>query len=260
MPVEGIFLVDAISFLCSAVLLSLIVRSFNQVERENGHTSIRQDVAEGLRYVWSHPVLRNISIMMALVNFFASSIYAQLVLFAEERLHAGDSRIGLLFSADAAGIVVMSLLAGRMRKRWSFGTVALGALMLEGIMVVVFAYQINFWAAAIVLAAVGGLGVLFNINSGSLRQAIVPNHMLGRVISVAGVLAWSAIPLGTLLGGIAIEWTGDVALVYAGIGVITFAIAFVFRFTAIGHSERYVQAAAAGSRSDPATEFATNQR
>ena len=50
-----------------------------------------------------------------------------------------------------------------------------------------------------------GLGILFNINTGSLRQAIVPNHMLGRVISVAGVLAWSAIPVGTFLGGVAIQ-------------------------------------------------------
>jgi len=74
-----------------------------------------------------------------------------------------------------------------------------------------------------------------------LRQAIVPNHLLGRVMSVAGVLALSAIPVGTLLGGIAIERTGDVALVYAVIGVMTFAIAFAFRFTALGDSDQFVR-------------------
>jgi hypothetical protein len=138
----------------------------------------------------------------------------------------------------------MALLAGRMRRRWSFGTVALGALMVDGLLNVVFALLTNYWAALVVWAVFGGVGVLFNINSGSLRQAIVPNELLGRVISVAAVIAWSAIPLGTLLGGIAIEQTDDVRLVYAAIGVTTTLIAFGFRFSAIGDAERYLPAGA----------------
>jgi hypothetical protein len=88
---------------------------------------------------------------------------------------------------------------------------------------------------------ISGLGLFFNINTISLRQEIVPSHMLGRVVSIAGVLAWSAIPLGTLLGGYVIEATGDVALVYAAIGVLTFLIAFSFRFTALGHAEDFIE-------------------
>ena len=87
---------------------------------------------------------------------------------------------------------------------------------------------------------IGGLGILFNINTGSLRQAIVPNHMLGRVITIAGVLAWSAIPLGSLLGGVAISSTQNVALVYGVIGVLIFLIPLAFSFTALGHADRYV--------------------
>jgi len=64
--------------------------------------------------------------------------------------------------------------------------------------------------------------------------------MLGRVISVASVLAWSAIPLGSFLGGLAIEGTRNVVLVYAVIGVLTFLIPFSFSFTALGHAERYL--------------------
>jgi hypothetical protein len=101
--------------------------------------------------------------------------------------------------------------------------------------------ETQWYGAAVVLWAVSsGLGILFNINTGSLRQAIVPNHMLGRVISIAGVLAWSAIPLGTLLGGLVIQWTGNVALVFAAIGVLTFLIPLGFSFTALGHAERYL--------------------
>jgi hypothetical protein len=64
--------------------------------------------------------------------------------------------------------------------------------------------------------------------------------MLGRVLSIAGVLAWSAIPLGAFLGGLAIERTGDVALVYTVIGVLVFLIPFGFSFTALGRAERYL--------------------
>jgi Na+/melibiose symporter-like transporter len=238
--VETILLIDAASFLFSALFLSLVRRSFNQLEREEKRTSIRQDIGEGLRYVWSHPVLRSISIMMALVNFVGSTLSAQLVLFAKERLHADDSELGILFAGEAAGVVILALVAGTLRKRFSFSTVALGSLMVSGVICVVFAYLTNFWIALPLWTLFGGLGILFNINTGSLRQSIVPNDMLGRVISVAGVVAWSAIPLGTILGGIAIEQTGDVALVYAVIGGLITLIAFCFRFTALGHAERYL--------------------
>jgi predicted MFS family arabinose efflux permease len=201
---------------------------------------VRQDVVEGLRYVLSHPVLRTISAMMALVNFVGTTTNAQLVLFAKERLHATNAQIGVLFAAGGAGVVVFSLAAGRLRKRWSFSKVALSALMLDGLLTVVLALTRWYWVALFLWALVSGVGILFNINTGSLRQAIVPNHMLGRVISIAGVLAWSAIPLGTFLGGIVIERTGNVALVYGAIGVLTFLIPLAFSFSALGHAEQYL--------------------
>ena len=73
-------------------------------------------------------------------------------------------------------------------------------------------------------AAISGLGVFFNINTASLRQQIVPNHLLGRVISIAGVLAWSAILVGALAGW-AVEQTGSVALVYGVIGALVALLA-----------------------------------
>lgn len=243
LPVEAIFALDAASFLLSAAFLLAIRSRFNAEQSGEPRASIRTDIVEGLRYVWGHPVLRAISVMMALVNVVSSTTYAQLVLFADERLGANDTRVGWLFAADALGVVCVSLIAGRIRKRWTFGAVALGSLMIQGVLNVVLAYQTNYWIAMGIWMLFGAVGVLFNINSGSLRQSIVPNHLLGRVISVAGVIAWSAIPIGTLAGGFAIERTGDVALVYAVIGVLTFVIAFAFRFSALGHAQRYLPAA-----------------
>ena len=107
------------------------------------------------------------------------------------------------------------------------------------------AYTTSLWIAVVLWAIVSGLGILFNINTGSLRQAVVPNHMLGRVISIAMVLAWSANPIGALVGGVLIERTGDVRLIYAIIGALTFLIAFVFRVASpLGHAERYLTSSA----------------
>jgi hypothetical protein len=117
--------------------------------------------------------------------------------------------------------------------------------MLSGLVTVALAYTTSLWVAVVLWALISGLGILFNINTGSLRQAIVPNQMLGRVISIAMVLAWSANPIGALAGGLLIERTSDVRLVYAVIGLATFVIAFVFRVASpLGHAERYFSSSA----------------
>ena len=244
-PITALMLIDALSFLGSAFSLALIRISFNSGEKR-APTSIRSDVAEGLRYVFSNPVLRNISLMMALVNFVGSTTYDQLIFFAKVRLQATDFQASLLYSAGSLGVVILALAAGPLRKHWSFSTVALGALMLEGILTVVFSLMRMYWAAVVLWTLIGGLGILFNINTSSLRQAIVPNHLLGRVVTIASVLAWSAIPLGSLLGGFAITWTQNVALVYGVIGVLIFLIPFAFSFTALGHADRYIPKEKAG--------------
>jgi MFS family permease len=240
-PVEQLLYVDAATFLVSALALALIRRPFNP-PLERPRTGIRQDIVEGLRYVLRHPVLRNISAMMALVNFVSVTAFAQLVLLVKERYVASDSQIGILFAAGGVGVFVCSLAAGPLRRRWTFGNVALGSLMLSGVLLVAFAFAPSYWIAVLCWGSSTGLGVLFNINTGSLRQAIVPSQMLGRIITIAMVLAWSANPLGAMAGGVAIDRTHDVQLVYAIVGVLTFLIPFYFRlFSPLGHAERYLE-------------------
>ncbi len=241
-PLAWVMAFDAGSFAISALSMMLVRASFNTAsDTPKETTTILHDVREGLRYVLGHPVLRNISLMMALINFVTGTTWAQLVLFANERLGASQREIGVLFAAGSAGIVVTGLLAGRLRKRFSFTALAMTSLMLMGGLIVVFAGIRWYWIAVPIWAAQSGLGILFNINTGSLRQAIVPNHLLSRVLSIAGVLAWSAIPAGALVGGWVISATNNVALVYGVIGILTICIAVFFRlFTALGDAQRYV--------------------
>ncbi|HZS94890.1 MAG TPA: MFS transporter [Chloroflexota bacterium] len=240
MPVVNLLYIDAASYIVSALTLLAVRRSFNQAETEAKSSSLRDDIVEGLRYVISHPVLRNISIMMAMVNFVSAPAGYELVLFAKRQLGTTNAELGVLFAANGAGVVLTGLLAGRLRKKWTFGQVALGALMINGLLLVGFAFNRSVALGVVLWGLIGGVGILFNINTLSLRQAIVPNDMLGRIMSIAAVVAWSAIPLGTLIGGFAIRWTGNVALVYAVMGALTFVIPVVFAFSPLGHAERYL--------------------
>ena len=245
LPLTWVLAFDSASFVFSALVLATIGARFNvESDEPKDATTILHDVREGLRYVLSHPVLRNISIMMALINFVGATTFAQLVLFADERLDTTAGwKIGMLYAAGSAGVVVTGLLAGRLRQRFTFTAVAMTSLMLMGLLEIVFAGMRWYWIALPIWAAASGLGILFNINTGSLRQAIVPNRLLSRVLSIAAVLAWSAIPAGALAGGWVVEASGNVALVYGAIGLITICIAAFFRFfTALGDAQRYVDA------------------
>src|SRR6185312_13191462 len=148
MAPETVLFFDAGTFLISIVSLLLIRRSLNPTEREHREpTRLRNDVVEGLGNVWRHPVLRAISIMMALINFVGATTGAQLVFFAKERFHASDGRVSLLYSVGGIGVILLSLSAGMLRRRWSFGRVALSALFLNGLLVAGFALTPYYWIA-----------------------------------------------------------------------------------------------------------------
>jgi MFS family permease len=241
--IPALLVIDSVSYLVSATMLATIKVGFNRSSREASRTTrILADIGEGLRYVWSHPVLRNISLMMMLFNLVNSTFYAQSVYYAKERLHTSNFELGLFFAAGSVGAILFSLLAGRLRRRFSFSTVVIGCLALSGVFTVIFASIPWLWLALPLLLLREGVLSLLNINTFSLRQAIVPDHMLGRVLSVAGVLAFSAMPLGSIAGGILIERTHNVALVFGGIGVLLFLIPLAFSLTPLGHADRYLPA------------------
>lgn len=267
-PVAQLLLVDAATFVLSAMALLAIRSSFNAADAPAAHAApgsrvrrVLRDVTTGLRYVLGNPVLRTISLMMAIINFVAASQGAQLVLFAKEVLAASDAQVGLLYAAGSAGVVVIGLVAGPIRRRLSFVVTALGALVVSGLALAAFGVVRWFPASVVLWAVASGFALLFNINTGALRQAIVPPQLFGRVISIAGVLAWSAIPLGALAGARVIEATGDVAGVFVGMGLLIALIALVFSRSPVGQGDRYLaeaeevraaKAAGAGAPAEPA--------
>ena len=241
-PIPLVLVVDALSFLVSALTVGLIKISFNDADSAEQQRSERfhRDVAVGLRYVLGHPILRNTCLMMALIGCVGFTVYAQLVFYAKERLGASDTQVGLLYAAGSVGMIALALVASPLRRRLSFSKVMLGTLMLQGVLTVLLASTRWYWVGVLLWAVMWGLVVLLDITCNSLWQMIVPNRLLGRVQSVVNVLSWSTIPLGTFIGGVAIEQTQDVALVYRAIGIMIFLAALAFSFTALGHAERYL--------------------
>jgi MFS family permease len=241
-PIHLVLVVDALSFLVSALAVGLVKVSFNDADSAERQRSerLQRDVVEGLRYVLGHPILRNTCLMMALVSCVGFTVYAQLVFYAKERLGASDTQVGLLYAAGSVGMIAFALVASPLRRRLSFSKVMLGTLMLQGVLTVLLASTRAYWVGVLLWAVMWGLVVLLDINSNSLWQMIVPNRLLGRVQSVVNVLSWSTIPLGTFIGGVAIQLTQDVSLVYRAIGIIIFLAALAFSFTALGHAERYL--------------------
>jgi predicted MFS family arabinose efflux permease len=224
---------------------------FNE-ESPPARQSVSRDVADGLRYVFRHPVLRNVSILAALVNLLGVTVWTQLVLFAKKRLDATDTKVGVLFAAGSLGIAGLSLAAPLVRRYVSFSVATLGALMLYGALIVALALTHSYWVAVPLWAVTAGLPYSFSVHTLALRQRIVPDHMLGRVMTIAQVSAWSMNPLGALVGGWSIAATGSPAGVYAALGAAIFVSATAFWFTALGRIDEATVGPSAASAGTPA--------
>ncbi|HET8841845.1 MAG TPA: MFS transporter [Ktedonobacteraceae bacterium] len=239
LPVPTLLFVDAGSFLVSAGMLSLITTNFNPVEKRE-QKSIWRDVAEGLVYLFRHPILRTIALLVLPVNFFSIILFSQLVLFTERQLGATDSQFGLINAVGSAGVVIAALLVGRILKRWSSTRMLLPLLALQGSAIVGMSFTSSLWLALPFWAVFLGSEQFFAICTFSLRQTIVPNQMLARVQTSNVVVGLSGVPLGSLAGGAIIHATGNVMGVFLGVGVVIILLSVVFSFTALGHPDRYL--------------------
>lgn len=239
LPVVNLLFIDAASFATAALLLATIRQRFN-AETARPSTSFRADLFEGLRFIVSHPVIRALTLVVALVNFFFNMVGYELVIYVKLQLRGPDWQYGWLLAANSVGIVVFGLLAEHVHARFRFSRIVLSSLGATALLIVVFGFLRNIWLACVVWALVWGFIMLFNINVDSLRQVLIPDHLLGRVKTTARMLVFSLIPLGAILGGALVQLTGQVGLIFSGVGVMIFLVTVLFTFSAIGQAERYL--------------------
>ena len=201
--------VDALSFVVSALFMFAIRRHEPAPEprlNEQGErASMRSEIAEGLRYVGRHPLLRSIAATTATSNLCSNIVYAILILYLVRELSFTPELLGLAFSIGSVGFLAGALLANRVAKRFGVGPTIVGSAFAFGPSALLVAIAPANLALPLVAASIffGGLGgAIYNINQVSLRQAITPERMQGRMNATMRFIVWGTIPIGSTIGGI----------------------------------------------------------
>jgi predicted MFS family arabinose efflux permease len=213
-------LADAVSFAFSGAAVAAIRN--REPKPEPSAARKRDELVEGLRYVFGEPHLRTLTIWTSAWNLFTSSLFALLVVYYVRVLHWGPTKIGLLTALATSGFVVGSLVNQRIVRRIGIGPVIAYSGLLSSITLITIPAAPLAYAAPIIVA--GGfvgtiLGFFANVNQLTFRQSITPARMLGRMNSVVRTMYWGSIPLGSLLGGLAAEQVGlRETLLFSAIG------------------------------------------
>ncbi len=185
--------------------------------------SLRAEIAEGLRYVLGHPLLRPIALTTATANLFSGVLAAVSVLFLARELGLPPAVIGLVLAAGSAGGVVGALTAGQWIRRLGQGRTVVTALLVGPVALVLPLTTAGAGLAwfALGMAAVAYGGVVYNVAQVSFRQAVTPDHLLGRMNASIRFLVWGVIPLGGLLGGALGELIGlRATLLVTAVGMV----------------------------------------
>jgi MFS family permease len=217
-------LLDAVSFLGSAFFLFRIRKAERSPKAEGvRRRRMRDELREGLAYVLKHPYLKSIAACTALFNFFGNFIWAVLLVYARRELDLSPLAIGIAFMLGNIGPLLGAFTATRIAHRFGIGPTIVGTAILGGPMFLLIPFAPHGNAAIVVLAGafiVGGfMGVVYNVTQVSLRQAITPERIQGRMNSVMRFIVWGVIPLGALAGGALTTWIGlKETLIVGGIG------------------------------------------
>jgi MFS family permease len=217
-------LVDAISFIGSAFFIFGIRKEEHAPERDaDVQPRMRAEIAEGLRYVFRHPFLKNIAACTATFNFFGSLWNAVLIVYAVRVLDLRPGLLGLAFTLGNSGALVAAFSAGAISRRIGVGPTIIGASVIGGPMFLLAAFAPHGNAALAILGPAVLVGsfsnVVYNVTQVSLRQTITPERLQGRMNSVMRFIVWGTIPVGALLGGALGTWIGlKQTLVVGGIG------------------------------------------
>jgi MFS family permease len=221
----AIFL-DAISYLGSALFLALIRRPETVPEPHAAAEapSMFREAAEGLRYVLGNRYLRAIAPCTGLLNLFGNVGFVVILLYLVEELGLSPTTIGIIFAFGNLGVLVGALSAERIARRIGVGPTIVASAFLSSFPLLLVALAPReapapFLVAGLVLGSFSG--VVYNVNQVSLRQAITPERMQGRMNATMRFIVWGTIPIGTLAGGILGGLIGLQSTIWvAGIGSI----------------------------------------
>ena len=203
----------------------LLVPGPYRVERTE-RTSLRADVAEGLRFLWGHRLLRTLAAMVGTFNFASNAAWAVLVLYAvgpESAVGLSAPAFGALLATSAAGMLTGSLVAERVERWLGRGRALLVATLGCALLVAGPALTDNAVLIGTAFFVSGLCTAVWNVITVSLRQRITPDRLLGRLNSGYRLVAWGSRPLGALTGGLLAQAFG-VRSVFVVMTVLTLTV------------------------------------
>lgn len=218
-------LVTPVALWAVAVAALLLVRGSYRIPRE-GHTTLRADIGEGLRFLWHHKVLRTFSIMVGTFNFATGATFAVLVLYAVgpgSAMGLSEPAFGLLMATTAAGGLAGALLAEPVERRLGRTRALWVSWLGGGLPVGVLAVTANPYVVGGAFFTGGAAILVSNVVMVSLRQRITPDRLLGRLNSSHRLVAWGTKSLGAVAGGAVAQGLGLHA-VFVVMAVLAFAV------------------------------------
>lgn len=213
-------LADAASYVVSALLMGVIRRPEPAPAPAADRLPLRTELWEGVRYVFRQPYLRALTLATGASNLFGFMVVGIFMVYAVRRLGLSAELIGLVFMIANIGSLAGAVVSGRVVRRFGLGPTIVWCASLSSLswLSVPFAPASNPLPLLVTGALLGPfVGMLFNVNQLSLRQAITPERLMGRMNAVVRFMYWGTMPAGSLAGGALASWIGLRPTLFVGI-------------------------------------------
>jgi MFS family permease len=188
--------VDAASFAVSALGI-LFVRFHNSTsDVAEPAPRLWANLLVGARFLWQHPVLRSMTVLLTLLLFFGIGLIDLVIFYLKHDLGQPDSTVGYVLSITAIGTIVGSLLVARVRRILGFGMTWIGASIVCGVAIAALGLADTVAAVAVLATIVFGCNAMAGLCSMSLRQEVTPDALLGRVTAAYWTIHSTLGPIG----------------------------------------------------------------
>ncbi|MBO0833889.1 MAG: MFS transporter [Actinobacteria bacterium] len=201
----GSMAADAISYAVSvASLLGIRTTEQPPVRADDDKNSLRSEIAEGLKFVTSHPILRKVVACTGTSNMFSSMAAAVEIIFLIRVLHVRPAYTGLVFALAATGGVLGGVLAGRLARLIGSARIIWFSILVLGLPQFLPAAAEPGWSVALYpigFAFTFFSAVVYNVAQVSYRQTVTPARLMGRMNAAVRWIVWGTMPLGGVIGG-----------------------------------------------------------
>jgi MFS family permease len=218
--------VDAVTFGVSAVGLCFVrlrVRTpAGAAPRADGASW--RDLVVGVRFLWRHPVLRALTVLLWFLTFVTLGLTDIIVYYVGHELGQPDTTVGYVLAAATFGTIIAAFVVAPARRTWGFGACWICSYGLCGVAIACIGLSRSVpVVAALATTVLFGIGVA-GICSMSLRQEVTPDHMLGRVTSAFWTIHSALGPVGAaVLTASAAAYGVTVTCLVAGVAALLVA-------------------------------------